>query len=73
MKEEIKFPRGKGLMHLEESLFKSKKCKNKRFFLFEHGEEPVLEDSRYDCIEIINVCMGTRDRHAQDREVIGAG
>ena len=73
VKEEIKFPRNKGLMHLEESLFISKKYKKKRFFLFEHGEEPVLEDSMYDCIEIINVCMGTRDRLTQHREVIAAG
>jgi hypothetical protein len=42
-------------------LFKSKKCKNKRFFLFEHGEVPVLEEWKYDCIEIMKVCMGTRD------------
>jgi hypothetical protein len=44
VKEEIKFPGSKGLMHPEESLFKSKKCKNKRLFLFEYGEELVLED-----------------------------
>jgi hypothetical protein len=55
MKEEIKFPGTKGLMHPEESLFKSKKCKNEGFFLFEHGEESVLEDRKCDCIEIINV------------------
>jgi hypothetical protein len=37
-------------MRLEESLFKSKECKNKRFFLFEHGEELVLEYPKYGCI-----------------------
>ena len=44
VKDEIKFPGNKGLMHPEESLFKSRKSKNKRFFLFEHGEGPVLEN-----------------------------
>jgi len=44
VKEEIKFRGSKGLMDPVKSLFKSKKSKNMSFFLYEHAEEPVLED-----------------------------